>query len=70
MLDILRGDDVDIQLYLDDNPSAEPGAFQFKGRGRRLVYSAMANEFIDICATIENNSRELSLSPYRPTDSR
>lgn len=58
MLDVLRGDDVDIQLHLGENPSAEPGAFQLQGRGQRLVYSATANEFIDICATIDNNSGE------------
>jgi trafficking protein particle complex subunit 9 len=60
MLDVLRGDDVDIQLHLTDNPSSEPGAFQLKGRGQRLVYSATANEFIDICATVENHSSESS----------
>lgn len=58
MLDVLRGDDVDIQLHLDDNSASDAGAFQLKGRGQRLVYTAAANEFIDICALIENLSRE------------
>lgn len=58
MLDILRGDDVDIQLYLADNPSSDPNesVFSLKGRGQRLVYSAAANEFVDICAVVENHS--------------
>ncbi|GAA6044610.1 hypothetical protein JCM8097_006453 [Rhodosporidiobolus ruineniae] len=56
MLDILRGDEVDVELYLDDSPSAEPGAFELQGRGQRLLYSAAADEFIDVCARVTNRS--------------
>ncbi|BGP40785.1 hypothetical protein JCM10449v2_004750 [Rhodotorula kratochvilovae] len=56
MLDVLRGDAVDIALFLGENPSAEPGAFELQGRGARLTYSAAADEFIDVCARVTNHS--------------
>ncbi|GAA5826496.1 hypothetical protein JCM11251_002398 [Rhodosporidiobolus azoricus] len=56
MLDVLRGDEVDVELYLSENPSAEPGAFELQGRGQRLLYSATADEFIDVCASVTNRS--------------
>ncbi|GAA5864034.1 hypothetical protein JCM1840_000679 [Sporobolomyces johnsonii] len=56
MLDVLRGDEVETQLYLGENPSAEAGAFELKGRGQRLVYSAEPDEFIDVCAQVTNRS--------------
>ena len=56
MLEILRSDDINIEMYLGDNPAAEPGAFQLQGRGQRMVYSAAANEFIDVCIAIQNNT--------------
>ncbi|GAA5872900.1 hypothetical protein JCM8547_003260 [Rhodosporidiobolus lusitaniae] len=73
MLDILRGDEVEIELFLSENPSAEPGAFELKGRGQRLLYSAAADEFMDVCARVTNNSPaplDLSLRlELRPPDS-
>ncbi|GAA5896374.1 hypothetical protein JCM6882_000998 [Rhodosporidiobolus microsporus] len=56
MLDILRGDEVDVEMYLGENPSAEPGAFELQGRGQRLMYSAAADEFIDVCTNVTNRS--------------
>jgi hypothetical protein len=56
----IRGDEVAIRLYLADNPASQPGAFQLKGRGRRLDYSALANEFLDVCVQIENTTGESS----------
>lgn len=53
-LDTLRGDEVEIELFLAENPCAAPGAFELQGRGSRLVYSASANEFIDVCARVTN----------------
>lgn len=64
MLDILRGDDLEVELYLDDNPSAEPGAFELQGRGQRLLYSAAADEFIDVCVRITNRSRTFYSPPF------
>lgn len=68
MLDILRGDEVSIELYLADNlasssavdGTAESGAgsaFELQGRGQRLLYSAKADEFVDVCAQITNRGR-------------
>ncbi|GAA5925915.1 hypothetical protein JCM1841_004039 [Sporobolomyces salmonicolor] len=51
MLDVLRGDEVETQLYL-----VEAGALELKGRGQRLVYSAEPDEFIDVCAQVTNRS--------------
>ncbi|BGP16900.1 hypothetical protein JCM10213v2_004908 [Rhodosporidiobolus nylandii] len=73
MLDIIRGEDVDINLYLSENASADPGAFELQGRGQRLLYSAAADEFIDVCAVVTNNlPSPLNLSlrlELRPPDS-
>ncbi|GJN91136.1 hypothetical protein Rhopal_004154-T1 [Rhodotorula paludigena] len=54
MLDILRGDEVDIELYLGENDASDGGAFELQGRGSRLLYSAAADEFIDVCARVTN----------------
>ncbi|GAA6003089.1 hypothetical protein JCM10207_001980 [Rhodosporidiobolus poonsookiae] len=72
MLDILRGDELDIELYLGENPASSPGAFELQGRGQRLLYSAAADEFIDVCAQVTNRSAtplDLSLRlELRPPD--
>lgn len=64
MLDILRGDEVDIELYLGENDASDGGAFELQGRGSRLLYSAAADEFIDVCARVTNTYRT-SLRPSR-----
>ncbi|KPV77636.1 uncharacterized protein RHOBADRAFT_33796 [Rhodotorula graminis WP1] len=56
MLDILRGDAVEVELFLEENPASEPGAFELRGRGSRLAYSAVADDFIDVCAKVTNHS--------------
>lgn len=66
MLDVLRGDDVEISLSLGENPSAEPGAFRRKERGdRHPHYVACANDFMDVCVRVTNNAcASLSFSPF------
>ncbi|BGO92090.1 hypothetical protein NBRC10512_000821 [Rhodotorula toruloides] len=54
MLDTLRGDEVEIELFLAENPSSSPGTFELQGRGSRLVYSAASNDFIDVRARVTN----------------
>lgn len=54
MLDTLRGDEVEIELFLAENPSSSPGNFELQGRGSRLVYSAASNDFIDVRARVTN----------------
>ncbi|KAK4057137.1 hypothetical protein OIO90_001632 [Microbotryomycetes sp. JL221] len=56
MLNVLRLEDVEVQMALQENPAAEPDSFQLQGRGQRLVYRAKANEFIDVAVSIDNNS--------------
>ncbi|SCV69753.1 BQ2448_1147 [Microbotryum intermedium] len=56
LLDVLKGDEVEVELNLVENEASRPEAFHFKGRGNRLVYSARPNEFIDVCAYVSNHS--------------
>lgn len=62
LLEILRSDEVEIELSLDDNPSANPGVFSKRGSADRLLYSTRANDFMDVCARIVNNSGPFSFS--------
>lgn len=55
MLDILRGDEVDIRLSLAANPSSDNGVFA-KTRGHRQQYTAASNEFVDVLANVVNKS--------------
>ncbi|SCZ89502.1 BZ3500_MvSof-1268-A1-R1_Chr9g10432 [Microbotryum saponariae] len=56
LLDVLKGDEVEVELQLVENEASSPEAFHFKGRGNRLVYAAQPNEFIDVCAYVSNHS--------------
>ncbi|KAM0753107.1 Trs120-domain-containing protein [Meredithblackwellia eburnea MCA 4105] len=57
MLDIIRGDAVEIVLALEENESADPHAFSARRRpGRRSTYSARANDFLDVTALVSNNT--------------
>ena len=58
MLDVLRGDDVEIFLSLGENEAADPASFEKKARGRPSEFVARANDFLDVCARVENNSSE------------
>lgn len=60
LLEILRSDEVEIELSLDDNPSADLGVFSKRGSGDRLLYSTRANDFMDVCARVVNNSGQSS----------
>ncbi|GAA5876487.1 hypothetical protein JCM16303_003552 [Sporobolomyces ruberrimus] len=55
-LSILRLEDINVDLFLLENPSATPGAFDLKGKGQRLNYQARPDEFIDVCARVTNDS--------------
>ncbi|GAA5969112.1 hypothetical protein JCM3765_002183 [Sporobolomyces pararoseus] len=55
-LAILRLEDVSVDVFLLENPSATPGAFDLKGKGQRLIYEAQPDEFIDVCARVTNDS--------------
>ncbi|GAA5936717.1 TRAPPII-specific subunit TRS120 [Sporobolomyces koalae] len=55
-LSIVRLEEVSVDLFLVENPSASPEAFGLKGKGQRLVYEAQADEFIDVCARVTNDS--------------
>lgn len=68
LLEILRSDEVEIELSLDDNPSAEPGVFSKRGNADRLLYSTRANDFMDVCARVVNNSGQSSSSVAIPID--
>lgn len=61
MLNLLRSDEVDIFLRLEANASAEPDVFTKRGKPERALYSARANDFMDVVAKVVNNSG-LSLS--------
>lgn len=56
MLNLLRSDEVEIQLRLEENASAEPGVFTKRGKPDRALYSARANDFMDVVARVVNNS--------------
>lgn len=56
-LSVLRLEDISVELFLLENPSATPGAFDLKGKGQRLIYEAQPDEFIDVCARVTNDSR-------------
>lgn len=56
MLDVLRGDEVDIHLTLQENASSEYGAVRREGQSRCEPYSIAANDFMDVCARVVNNS--------------
>ncbi|KAM0789161.1 hypothetical protein ACM66B_000010 [Microbotryomycetes sp. NB124-2] len=56
MLEVLRSDDIEIEMCLQRNPSSEVDTFQLQGRGQRLVYTAASNEFIDVAVSIDNNT--------------
>ena len=66
-LSVLSLDDISIDLFLAENPSATPGAFELKGRGHRLNYAAQPDEFIDVCVRVLNDSREFC-APTRDAD--
>lgn len=61
MLALLRADEVEVSIHLAENPMADPdeAAFELKGRGKRLMYAARANEFIDVVIRVDNNSGRL-----------
>ncbi|GAA5898275.1 TRAPPII-specific subunit TRS120 [Sporobolomyces salmoneus] len=55
-LSALRLDDISVDLFLVENISATPGAFDLKGKGQRLIYEAQPDEFIDVCCRVLNDS--------------
>lgn len=57
MLDVLRGDEVDVSLSLEPNSAASPGAFTRGTRDCSWVYSTAANEFVDVVIKVTNKSR-------------
>lgn len=68
MLDVLRGDDVEIILSLDENENSDAEAFEKKQRGRPSEFSARANDFLDVCACVVNNSSELPVLELSPAN--
>ena len=65
MLDVLRGDDVEIILSLDENENSDA---EKKQRGRPSEFSARANDFLDVCACVVNNSSELPVLELSPAN--
>lgn len=57
MLDTLRRDDVDIQLSLGPNDPDDTRVLQ-RSRGKRLHFTALANEFLNLTACVTNHSSE------------
>lgn len=51
MLEILRSDEVDISLRLEVDARPDESI-----DGRRTVHSAAANDFMDVCARVVNNT--------------
>ncbi|GAA5989707.1 hypothetical protein JCM5350_007364 [Sporobolomyces pararoseus] len=73
-LSVLRLEDISVELFLLENSSATPGAFDLKGKGQRLIYEAQPDEFIDVCARVTNDSPSpqslnLRLDLHSPADS-
>jgi hypothetical protein len=60
MLDVLRIDEVDIELALEASDASEAEVFQ-RSRSQANHYVGTANEFFELRATVKNNTGRCQL---------